>query len=288
MNSVRDATVGCLVLLGLAGLTAGAGLLTAGVALAGVGAQPGDLEVISAGSVVTSGPLTQTPTWKATTACPAGHRVSAQVAEITTSGTLVSRISPVQSAGLASPGFTGSLDGSVGALLKVAGISASSPGTLEWAVGCWNGASGTGTGTTPVVYEQSTFVTATSAGTYTTRSSAPSGGPTPTTRPASSATPTPTPTHSPTPKPSSSPKPKPTESRKPEPTSTVTSSPGPTSSVIPSGAPQTGAGGASPPGSGLLIALGATLLAGSAAATVLAVRRARARALPGERQPGGT
>jgi hypothetical protein len=182
------------------------------------------------------------------------------VAEITTSGTLVSRISPVQSAGLASPGFTGSLDGNVGALLKVAGISASSPGTLEWAVGCWNGASGTGTGTTPVVYEQSTFVTATSAGTYTTSSS--------------SATPSPT------------------ASDTPSPTASPTSSPEPTSSGAPSGGAQTGAGGASLPGGGndLLIALGAVFLAGSAAATGLAVRRGRAlrgKDGPGDARPAG-
>ncbi len=234
-------------------MTTGAGLVTAGFALAATGSQPGDLELMFAGSVVTSGPLTQTPTWKATTACPAGYRVSAQVAEFTTSGTEVSRISPVTSVGLASPGFTGSLDGNVGALLKVAGISTSDPGTLKWVVGCWNGASGTGTGTTPVVYEQATFVTATSAGTYRTSSSSPTASPT--------ASPTPSPTASPT--------------------------PSPTSSGAPSGGAQTGAGGASLPGGGndLLIALGATLLAGSAAAAGLAVRRTRAR--PGKDGPGG-
>ncbi len=287
-NSLRDATVRWLVLLGVAGLTAGAGLLTAGAALAGVGAQPGDLELTQAGKVVTSGPLTTITDWESTAACPAGFQVSAQMSEWTTGSTPaeISLISPVTSAGLASPDFTGSLDGSgdPGPMLSEAGISASSPGTVEWVIGCHAGASGTGA----VEYEASTFISVAAGATdFTTSSASPTPSPTvsprpsptpstaPTSTPASTPTPTPTPTYSPTPKPSSSPKP----------TSTLTSRPGPTSSVLPSGAQQTGAGGSSLFGNGLLIALGATLLAGSAAATVLAVRRARA--LPGGRRPGG-
>jgi hypothetical protein len=249
---IRRAVLLCAVV----GLTTGAGLVTAGAALAGVGAQPGDLELMFAGAVVTSGPLTQTPTWKTTTACPTGHQMSAQMVEFTTRGTLVSRISPTQGYGLAGHGFTGSLDGTVGALLNTAGITAAHAGTLEWAIGCWNGLGGTGTGSTPVVYEQSTFVTATSAGTYTTSSSAPTGRTTPTTTPTSVPVSVSVP-----------------------PTATPTATATPTSSVGPLGGAQTGAGGASLPGggNGLLIALGATLMAGSAAAAGLAVGRTRAR-----------
>jgi hypothetical protein len=60
-------------------------------------------------------------------------------------------------------------------------------------------------------------------------------------------------------------------------------SPGPTSSVLPSAGAETGAGGASLPGhgNGLLIALGGVLLAGSATATVLAIRRQRGQPVPG-------
>jgi hypothetical protein len=65
-------------------------------------------------------------------------------------------------------------------------------------------------------------------------------------------------------------------------------SPGPTSSVLPSAGAETGAGGASLPGrgNGLLIALGAMFLAGSAAAMVLALRRQRA--LSENVRPGDT
>jgi hypothetical protein len=150
------------VLVGVVGLTAAAGLLMAGSALAGVGSGPGQLALNP-----TTGALTSTPTWATTTACPTGFQGSAQLAEFNTSGTLVSRISPAV-AGVTAP-FSGTLDGSVGALLNEGGISASAPGTLEFAAGCWSGTGGTGT----VSYVQSTFVTATAAGNYTTSSTGP-------------------------------------------------------------------------------------------------------------------
>jgi hypothetical protein len=115
-----------------------------------------------------TGALTTTPTWSTTTACPSGQQASAEISEFTLSGTLVSRISPAVNSGLTAP-FSGTLDGSVGALLNVAGISATSPGTLEWAVGCYTGTGGTGT----AVFVQSEFVTATAAGNYTTSASGP-------------------------------------------------------------------------------------------------------------------
>jgi hypothetical protein len=257
-----------IVLLALTAMVTGAFLLTGGLAFATKAAQPGDLELTLGPSVARSGPLTQTPTWKATTACPAGYQVSAQLAEFATSGTLLSRISPVQEVGLASPGFTGTLDGTVGALLQYAGASAAHPGTIEWAVGCWNGVSGTGTGKTPVLYEQSTFVTATSAGTYTTSSSSPS--------PSSSASPSSSVSPSSSPSPSSA-----APSSSPSPAPTATSS-------APTGGAQTGGGGASLPGSrnGLLIALGAMLLTASAGAAAMAIRRGQA--LSGNARPDGT
>ncbi len=155
------------VVLAAVGLAASAGLLTAGSALAGVGAQPGDL-VLSA----SSGALNTTPTWSTTTACPAGNQTSANITEFL-NGTLVSLISPVVNSGLTSP-FSGTLDGNVGALLNTAGINASNPGTVEWAIGCWNGPGGTGTGATPEVFEQSIFVSvAAGATTYTTSAAGP-------------------------------------------------------------------------------------------------------------------
>ena len=68
--------------------------------------------------------------------------MSAQVSEYTLGGVFISAISNVVST-VTSP-FSGELDGSVGALLNFGGVSASSPGTLEWAVGCFSGAGATG------------------------------------------------------------------------------------------------------------------------------------------------
>jgi hypothetical protein len=162
------------LILAIGVLAASAGLLTAGAALAGVGAEPGDLELLQAGAVVTSGSLTTPSTsWQSTAACPAGFQASADVSEWTVGGTPteVSLISPVTGFGLASPGFSGSLDapGEVGPLLNVGGVNASNPGTLEWVVGCYAGVSGTGA----VKYEMSTFVSVAAGATVFTTSSSP-------------------------------------------------------------------------------------------------------------------
>jgi len=151
------------VILGAVGLTAGAGLATAGSSLAAVGSGPGQLQPSAP-----TGALNTTPTWSTTTACPSGNQASAEISEFDLSGTLVSRISPAVNSGLTAP-FSGTLDGNVGALLNVAGINATSPGTLEWAVGCYTGVGGTGT----AVFVQSIFVTATASGNYTTSASGP-------------------------------------------------------------------------------------------------------------------
>src|SRR5215467_12755516 len=57
------------LLLGMIGLTVGAGLVTAGFALAAVGTLPGDLQLNPA-----TGPLTSVPTWSTTVACPANFQ----------------------------------------------------------------------------------------------------------------------------------------------------------------------------------------------------------------------
>jgi hypothetical protein len=105
--------------------------------------------------------------------------------------------------------------------------------------------------------------------------------PTPTATATRSPTPTPRPTgtRSPTPRPTGtrSPTPRPTGTRSPFP------SPGPTG-PFPSGPPETGAGGALHSGNTVLIGVGATALAGSAAATGMAIRGRRA--LSGRKEIG--
>ena len=79
-----------------------------------MGSQPGSLALSP-----TTGALTSTPTWATTDGCPAGFQGSAQLAEFTSAGTLVSRISPTVAGPAAA--FSGTLDGSIGALLNTAG-----------------------------------------------------------------------------------------------------------------------------------------------------------------------
>jgi hypothetical protein len=157
------------VVLGALGVTAGLAVMTAGVALATVGAQPGDLELLSSGSVITSGALTSIPTWATTTACPSGFQASAAITEFTLGGTAGSLISSVESS-VTSP-FSGTLDGSVGALLDTppVSITATSPGTSEWVVQCYTGAGATGS----FVNEQSIFVSVASGATTFTLSASP-------------------------------------------------------------------------------------------------------------------
>jgi hypothetical protein len=142
------------------------------VALADVGWQPGDL-VLS----VASGALSSTPVWSTTDGCPVGYQGSAQVAEFSYPGGLAESLISAVIEGTTSPdtpnpvaeAFGGELDSNVGALLALAGVSASVPGTVEWAVGCWTGLSGTGS----VEYEQSTFVSIAAGATSYTSSSTP-------------------------------------------------------------------------------------------------------------------
>jgi len=157
------------VILAAAGLTVGAGLATAGSALAAVGSQPGNM-ILSA----STGALSSQPTWGTTTACPTGFTGSAEVAEYTSTGTFVSFISEIFASPTAPiPVTSGILDGNVGALLATAGsgISATNPGTDEWVVDCYPSAAGVGT----PEQVQSIFVSvAAGATTYTTSSTGPS------------------------------------------------------------------------------------------------------------------
>jgi hypothetical protein len=147
-------------LAGLVGLTAGAGLFIAGSALASAGSQPGNLILKPA-----SGTAKSIPKWSTTDACPTGFQGSAELAEFTTGGTLLSRISPTVSN--ITSAFSGTLDGTISALLHFAHVRAG--GSLKWAVGCWSGPGGTGS----VKYVQFTYVTLSSAGSsYSTSSTA--------------------------------------------------------------------------------------------------------------------
>lgn len=286
LGAPRDARVrwraaGCLrrvvVLAGMVGATAAAGLLTAASALASNGSQPGNLILHPA-----SGASNLKPTWSTKDACPAGFRASAGLSEFGVGGTLGSRISAVVSGGLTRP-FKGTLDGNVAMVLAL-GANVGNGQTSEWAIGCYSGPSGTGN----VKWVQSTFVTLSADGkSYSTGSSA-GKRPSTTADPASSptgngvgvpidvqvqgATPTSTPTSTPTVSATPTASATPTVSTTP----TVSAAPTTTSTGLPGGAPATGAGGASSHSpSATLIALGATALAGSTAATSLAIRRRR-------------
>lgn len=150
------------LLLGVAGMTVGVGLVTAGFALAANGSQPGNLILNPA-----SGLATLTPTWSTTDGCPSGFQGSAEMSEFKPDGSLASRISPAVNSGLTSA-FSGTLDGNIGALLRFAGVTGGE--TVEFAIGCYSLPGGTGR----VRYVQSTFLTLSSTGkSYTTRSAAP-------------------------------------------------------------------------------------------------------------------
>jgi hypothetical protein len=177
--------------LGVLGLTAGAALMTAGsAAQAAVGTMPGDLQLVNAGTPIPtpgSGALSLQPTWDTIgtpAGCPTGFQAAANIEEYTTAGAKVSLISPNVTAGLTAA-FSGTLDGTVGALLNFAGFNATTPGTVEWVVQCWSGAGGTGT----AVQEQDLFVSvAAGATTFTTSAAGPTLTPTTTTLTASPTT----------------------------------------------------------------------------------------------------
>jgi LPXTG-motif cell wall-anchored protein len=124
-----------VVIAGALWLTSAAGLLTAGSALASGGLEPGNLVLQPA-----SGAISLAPMFATTDGCPTGYQGSAQVSMFGPNGTLISRISAVVPTPTAA--FHGTLEGSIGALLKFAGVSAGA--ASQWAVGCYTGAGGTG------------------------------------------------------------------------------------------------------------------------------------------------
>jgi hypothetical protein len=274
--------------LGSVGMIAGAVLLTAGLAQAAptssrIGTDP------TAGTVVLS-PVTGTAstatTWSTTDGCPTGFQTTAAMFEVDAATSQLTEVSgTVNLSGSTAIAAGQALQDTVVNLLVFAGVP--NGGSTEWFVKCSSlpSALGSVANNTAVDY-QDIEVTLNSSGTgYSV--STPTGTPTPTPTNTSTGTPTPTPTGTstgtPTPTPTGTPTPTPTATSTGAPTPTGTSTgtaapiPSATSSVLPSGAPATGAGGASLPGDGnnVLIGLGATLLAGSAAAIGLAIRRKR-------------
>src|SRR5215469_11287536 len=151
-----------VLMLGVAGATAGAALLTAAgsaQAVTSVGSQPGNLTFNPAsGSATASG---ATITWSTSTACPTGFQGSA-VLEIIDSNGVGSIASAVVSA-VTAP-FSGTL-AETPAQAQSLGTSIPFGTPVEWAVACFSAGAGTGSSE----FVQSTDMTITSAtGTYTT------------------------------------------------------------------------------------------------------------------------
>lgn len=120
---------------GAVGLTAGAGVLSASSALASGGLEPGNLVLSPA-----HGDVSLTPTFGTTDGCPAPYQGAAQVSVFAADGKFLSRISVAVDHPIGP--VHGSLDGSIGAILKFAGVK--SGGSSQWAVGCYSGVGGTG------------------------------------------------------------------------------------------------------------------------------------------------
>jgi hypothetical protein len=174
-DSLRDAKVRWLVLLGALGLTAGAGLLTATAALAVTGTEPGNLSFHPP-----SGATTLTPTWSTTDGCPPGFQASAVLYALNADGSIGTSASPTVAN--VTSAFSGSLLGKIGQMILL-GTNVRRGGTSEFVVACSAGRGGTGNKT----YVQADWVTLSANGsTYTTSS-----------RPAGTSTPTPTPNPTP-------------------------------------------------------------------------------------------
>src|SRR6516165_3956269 len=124
-----------VVLFGSVGMIAGAGLLTAGFALASGSLEPGNLSLSQS-----SGAVTQTPTWSTTDGCPSGFQGSAGLSVFNTDGSLAGPVSPV----VASPtaAFQGTLTGDVGSVLATTNVT--NGGTVALAIGCYSQASAMG------------------------------------------------------------------------------------------------------------------------------------------------
>jgi hypothetical protein len=127
---------GLVLMLAVAGATAGGLLFTAAAAQAVTGTGPGQLVLHPA-----SGATILTPTWSTTTACPVGYQASAVLYALNTNGSIGSSISPTV-ANVTSP-FSGTLLGPVGKLLSL-GTNVRNSGTSQWVVACSTGRGGLG------------------------------------------------------------------------------------------------------------------------------------------------
>ena len=177
-------------MLGMLGLIAGAGLLTAAAAQAVTGSGPGQLALHPP-----SGATTLQPTWTTTTACPAGFQTSATLFALNTDGSIGSAISVTVNAPT-SPITNGQLLGPIGHLISL-GTNVTAGRTTEFVVGCFAGNAGTGNRT----YVQAEWVTLSANGSTYTTSSTPPASPNPTSTPtpagASASSPTPVSTGTP-------------------------------------------------------------------------------------------
>jgi hypothetical protein len=155
-------------LVAVAGATAGALVLSAGVANAAVGKDPGAVS-LSPASGATSG----TPTYATTTACATGFQGSANFRVVLPSGATQSIAGTVNAP---TAPFSGTLNSSISNIQAAFGLS--NGGTYELVVICFSGASETGTQDP----EMDEYLTLSSDGTtYTTSATAPSGPATTTT-----------------------------------------------------------------------------------------------------------
>jgi hypothetical protein len=190
LGSLRDAKVRWLVLLGMLGLIAGAGLLTAAAAQAVTGSGPGQLALHPP-----SGATSLEPTWSTTTACPAGFQATAVLYALNADGSVGTAASP--SVAYVTSAFSGSLLGAIGKIISL-GTNVTAGGTSEFVVACSTGLGGTGNRT----YVQAEWVTLSANGSTYTTSSTPPASPNPaSTQPtpagASASSPTPVSTGTP-------------------------------------------------------------------------------------------
>ena len=153
-----------VLMLAVAGATAGGLLFTAAAAQAVSGTGPGQLVLHPA-----SGATTLMPTWSTTTACPVGYQTSAVLYALNINGSVGSSVS--STVGNVTSPFSGTLLGPVGELLSL-GTNVRNGGTSQWVVACSSGRGGTGQKT----YVQSDNVTLSADGKSYTSSTPSSSG----------------------------------------------------------------------------------------------------------------
>src|SRR5215467_11316468 len=152
-----------VLMLGVAGATAGAALLTAAgsaQAVSHVGSEPGNLTFNPASGSATA--AIGTVHWSTTDGCPAGFQGSAQLNVFNSDGSFGSTASAIVNGTAAA--FTGTLS-ETPAQAQSLGTDVPFGSPFEFAVACFSGASGQGSSE----FVQSNDMTITSAtGTYTT------------------------------------------------------------------------------------------------------------------------